>query len=407
MNPHLTSAVAAWLKPTTVTLQGVPRTIPDKAHWLTRDRIPTPAEELDLTTSLEALHIPAEEWGGVCALADNIRQSNAEQGLTEEADAQIDRAERFLDYTAKDFLKWPWQALHDAVGGMAPGTMHYIICPSKGGKTTLAKSATKAWCQSGHKVLYGGFEMKAETLRTMYAAEECGFDPGDITSGAWLEWPDYHYHRQRMVEAYAMQREAGHWFQNLRFTSYEHVGPKQVQEMMDTAKDWGADAVLIDHVDELEGDARQSDFQVSVASNKLLLKLTKRHDLKTIITSQTNNTGKAHDRWRDHKPLRDEIVRFGDIKKQVATTMIGFNRPLKPGLTREERDMVEHGERQISEFLMVGANRFNVMASRTYGSRIGTMGLLGWDRGRIVDAPEALLKEVESARHAIRTKRGD
>lgn len=374
-----------------------------KVHWLEQGRIPTPEEESILTT--EATTIPANEWGGVCLVAENVRRGNAERALTEEAEEQIDRAERFLNLTKDDFLFWPWRALHDAVGGMAPGTVHYIVCPSKGGKTTLSLSATRLWCQQGKKILYGGFEMKAETLRTMFAAQDCGLDPGDIVSGAWLDWEDYGYHRQRMVDAYAAQRKPDHWYQNLRFTSFEHVGPTQVQEMMDMAKDWGADAVLVDHVDELEGEPRQTDFAVSVASNKLILKLTKRHDLKTIITSQTNNTGKAHDRWRDHKPLRDEIVRFGDIKKQVATTMIGFNRPVKPGLTKEERDMVEHGERQISEFLMVGANRFNVMASRTYGSRIGTMGLLGWERGRIVDAPQSLLNDVEAAKHRIPTAR--
>lgn len=402
MNEPLKAAVLAWEHPKRG-LNGA--MLPNKQHWLDTnpDRIPTPEEEAVLTSL--GTNIPTYEWGAVCALAENIRQSTAERVLTEEAENQIDRAERYLDLTHDHFLQWPWKALHDAVGGMAPGTVHYIVCPSKGGKTTLSLSATRLWCQQGKKILYGGFEMKAETLRTMFAAQDCGLDAGDVVSGAWLDWEDYGYHRQRMVEAYAAQRKPGHWYQNLRFTSFEHVGPTQVQEMMDMAKDWGADACIYDHVDELEGEPRQTDFAVSVASNKLILKLTKRHDLKTIITSQTNNTGKSHDRWRDHKPLRDEIVRFGDIKKQVATTMIGFNRPIKPGLTKEEKERVEHGDLDIAECLMVGANRFNVMASRTYGKNIGRSGYLGWERGRIVDAPQALLNDVEAAKHRIPTAR--
>jgi hypothetical protein len=101
------------------------------------------------------------------------------------------------------------------------------------------------------------------------------------------------------------------------------------------------------------------------------------------------------------------VVRFGDIKKQVATTMMGFFRPVRPNLTKEEKEMVEYGEKPLSDVLLTGANRFNIMASRAYGSRIGMTGLVGWERGRIVEPSVGLLRDVEAARNAIRTKRGE
>jgi len=368
---------------------------------------PTPEEEVILTGLYEASFIPMNEWVCLCVVAKTIREQEAKKLLDGEAEAQIQGAEAFLDLTEEDYLHWPWSTLDAAIGGMAPGTLHYIVCPSKGGKTTLCRSAVAEWCKQGKKVLYGGFEMKAETLRTMYAADDVGVDPGDILSGAWLQWDHYEALRERMRAAYREQRRPDHWYQNLRFTSYERVGQKEVREMMEIAAEWGGEVVVVDHVDHLGGTPGKNEFSVSVESNHLLLELTQKYGTKTIITSQTNQTGKAQDRWRDHKALRDEVVRFGDVKKQVATTMFGFFRPLKPGITKEEKEQVEYGERSLTDLLLTNANRFNIMASRTYGSRIGMTGVVGWERGRIVEPSQGLLNEIEAAKHAIKTKRGE
>ena len=366
---------------------------------------PSVEEETILRGLYEAISLPENEWGAIAVIAEKLRKAKVEKHLSGEAEAQIDGAERFLDLQAKDFLCWPWESMHNAVGGMGPGTLHYVVCPSKGGKTTLMRSATALWCQQGKRVLYGGFEMKAETLRTMYAADEAGMDPGDVMSGAWLGFDHYHELRARMVTAYQQQRNPDHWYSRLRFTGFETVGVKEVEAMMEQAHEWKADAVIVDHVDNLEGDGRQRDYDVSVAVNKLMLKLAKRWDLKVILTSQTNNTGKAQDRWRDHRNLRDEIVRYGDLKKQVATTMTGLFRPVRPNLTKEEKERVEMGDLPMSHALLTGANKFCIMANRPYGSRIGNVGYLGWERGRIVEPSQALLNDIEAARHSIKTNR--
>ena len=364
---------------------------------------PSVAEEQVLHTLLDAQFIPSNEWVALCVIAERTRQDEAHRILAGEADAQIDEAEKFLDLSKQDFLHWPWSTLDNAIGGMAPGTLHYIVCPSKGGKTTLCRSAVAEWCKQGKKVLYGGFEMKAETLRTMFAADDCGLDPGDILTGAWLRFDNYDALRARMKDAYLQQRRADHWYQNLRFTSFERVGEKEVREMMTQAAAWKADVVIIDHVDHIS--ASGSLYEASVKTNELLLQLTKASGMRTIITSQTNGAGKGQDSWRDHKPVREEVVKFGSHKKEIATTMMGFYRPLKPGMRKEEREQVEFGERNMSDFLLDGANAFNIIGHRAYGARNGMRGYVGWERGRIVEPSFGLLAEIEAAKNAIKTKR--
>lgn len=365
---------------------------------------PTPEEEAILSSLYEASFIPMNEWVCICVVAKTIREQEAKKLLDGEASQQIDEAKAELDLTPDDYLKWPWAKMHEDIGGIGPGTVHIILCPSKGGKTTLCLSATEAWCKQGKKVLYGGFEMKAKVLRRMFAALAVGIDPGDIGSGKWLEWQDYQAWRDRMVGAYMDQERPEHWYQNLRFTSFESVGTQEVTSMMETAHAWGADAVIIDHCDEIKVE-RRSETETSNAAMRLIRDLTKKYDLRTIVTSQTNQTGKQFDRFRDHRPAREEHVKHGGVKREVATTMTSFYRPLKVGLTREEKERVEAGELEIGSVLLTGANAYSIMANRNYGSHLGRRGYVGWERGRIVEPSQGLLNEIEAAKHRIQTAR--
>ena len=367
---------------------------------------PTPEEETLLTGLYQAVHIPNNEWVCLCVIAKGLREREAHDTLEGEAEAQIQEAEADLLLTADDYLHFPWKQMDEDIGGMGPGTVHILVCPSKGGKTTLCLSAAEAWCRQGKKVLYGGFEMKAKTLRTMFAALAVGLDPGDILSGKWKHWLDYDSWHDKMAEAYTDQRKAGHWYQNLRFTSFETVGVKEVNEMMSLAHEWGADVVLLDHLDHVEVEKR-SETEASNAALRLVLKLTKRYGLRTIGTSQTNQMGKQFDRFRDHRPAREEHVKYGSVKKEVATTMTSVYRPVKIGLTKEEKERVEAGELEISQVLLTGANAYSIIANRNYGSHLGRKGYVGWERGRIVEPSAGLLREIEAAKNRIRTARGE
>ncbi|MCK8208515.1 hypothetical protein, partial [Erwinia amylovora] len=59
--------------------------------------------------------------------------------------------------------------------------------------------------------------------------------------------------------------------------------------------------------------------------------------------------GKQFDRFRDHRPAREEHVKYGSVKKEVATTMTSFYRPVKIGLTKEEKERVEAGKLEIGD----------------------------------------------------------
>ena len=397
MTPHLHDALAAWLSPKTRSkIQAL------LASGELVPRTPTSDEETALHASLDASHITSDQWDIVVAVSDRIRQANAERTLTEDAEAQVERARRFLDLTPRDFLRWPWKAMDDVVGGMAPGTVHGIVCPSKGGKTTLMRSAAKAWIQQSCRVFYGAFEMPATTMRTMYAADDCGLDPGDVLSGLWQTFGHYDELRPRMKAAYEEQLNPLSPYKRLRFSSFESVDERAVRGMMEQAHDWGADAVILDHIDHLSIGTGRS-YEMSIGALDLLEKLTKRYALKCIFTSQTNYDGRSQDKFRDHRPVLDTSVKMGGKKKEICTTMLGFYRPLKLGFSKEEKAQVAWGEKSPYDFLWPDVNAFNLMAHRGYGRRVGQRDYLGWERGQIVEAPHAVRSEIESRKHGVTT----
>lgn len=396
-------AILAWTDPAKAKVIGKAALL---AEAQAAGRIPSPNEEEAIRSAPFGVSLDPSEWGALCLFVERVRRNTAEQRLADEAAAQIEDGLKMLAYTPGHFLHWPWKAMDDVVGGMAPGTLHYVVCPSKGGKTTLCRSATSHWVHQGKRVYYAGLEMTAKMLRMMYAADDCGVDPGDVVTGAWLHRPDVEDLRFRLRQAWLAQDEAESVYRNLRFAPFSTVDRKAVQEMMTVAADWGAEVVLVDHVDHVDGSKDGgNDYAVTKATQHLFLELAQRHDLTVILTSQMNTAGKLGDLWRDHRPLRHEHVKFGALKLEVATTMLGFYRPVKVGMTKEEKQMVEARERSVYEMLEPGVNAFNLMASRPYGSRIGDSGFVGWERGRIVDAPQNVLASIEAAKHRIRTNR--
>ena len=228
MNLHIQEAARAWVDPTKAKVIGKPALLAEASRL---GRVPSADEEASLGLTVEAIHIPPQEWGAVCLLAERVRAHAAETSLADEASQQVADAARFLNLTSDDFLRWPWRDLDELVGGMAPGTVHFVVCPSKGGKTTLCRSAAAHWIRAGKRVYYAGLEMKATALRTMYAADDCGVDPGDVMSGAWLHFAHYPDLRARMADAYHRQDDPTSEYQRLRFSGFASVNRQAVDDL--------------------------------------------------------------------------------------------------------------------------------------------------------------------------------
>lgn len=309
------------------------------------------------------------------AALDPMAVANAEQ---------IDTAKRRLSLNAQAPMRYPIGGLDRLRGGIMPGEVDILAATTGGGKTTLLTTLTKRWVEQGKKVLYAGFEMPATNLRQIWAASDAGYRPGDILSGEYLSWPNVETVQANVMSAMQAQVPV---LDFLRCADLPFVDVKGIARLLDEAAAWGADIVIIDHLDHVQGsgDLYGQSRQVGAA----ILDRCRDTGVRVLGATQLNNTGKNDDPFRSHRPVREEWVKMGGHKQEIATFMFGLARLLRRDVTAEELKAVREKRAAIRTIEQEFAAQVNVMKHRWYGERVGETALLRWERGMFKDYFEA------------------
>jgi hypothetical protein len=167
------------------------------------------------------------------------------------------------------------------------------------------------------------------------------------------------------------------------------------------AEDWGADVFIIDHIDHVSGsgDLHAQSRQVIAT----VLELAKSTGVRYLIATQLNQQGLAQDFLRSHRPVREEYIKQGGHKKEVATFMMGLARAIRPSASPEEIKAVRERRAAIDTIEEAYTSQVNVMKHRHYGDRVGKARRLTWERGEYTD----YLSEEERATHQRILRRND
>lgn len=302
-----------------------------------------------------------------------------------EQEQQVGEALRFLALGADDFLRWPLAPLDKALGGIMPGTMHVFVAHTGTGKTSLCETLKKLWLMAGRKVYGAGLEMAPYQLRTQLACRFLGLDHGELFRGNLQRDPRWPEIREKLLaEVHRQRTEAD--YQRVRLAPFERLTAKIAASICERADAFGADVVLIDHLDHLDAIERGSNYQESLAVMQVIEALTKSYGLRMILTSQTNKEGKSGNRLRDHYPITSEMVRYGDHKINAATTFSGLRRPIKPDVTKPEMAAARADYDKVREILLPHTMAVNVLKDR-YGTALGEDIRLGFWRGEVLDDP--------------------
>lgn len=307
---------------------------------------------------------------------------------------QIGAGKRRLTIGAQSVMRYPIGALDKLRGGWMPGEIDILAGTSGGGKTTLLTTLTKGWIDQGRKVLYAGFEMPATNLRLMWAASAAGYRPGDILSGEYLSWPNVDTVNANLTSAMNAQEAT---IDLLRCADLPFVDVKSIVKLLDEATAWGADIVIIDHLDHVQGvgDLYTQSRQVTAT----ILDRARDTGIRILGATQLNNTGKNDDPFRSHRAVREEWIKMGSHKQEVATFMFGLSRVLRRDATNEELKAVREKRMAIKSVEQPYAAQANVMKHRWYGERIGDVGLMKWERGQFKDWFTPPEEQHEPKRH--------
>lgn len=299
-----------------------------------------------------------------------------------------------------EYLRWPWRALDDLYGGMAPGTVHYVVAFSGMGKTTFITSAILEWQAARIMLDVMPLEIPPRTWRAYVACQSIGIDPGLMLSGDYAAREDAAELRERVKKALIAQtsREVVH-FVHVHDTPEVNVASLRAAAKRAAAR--GARALIVDHIDHV-GDGNdekraRSLYEVSVAVNRAVLDVAEETGLVMICMSQANQEAlkNSRDALAKYMPPRENHVLNGGTKRQVATGMIGLFRPLIPMPSGSDVEAFEGWKERVKRAraglqapqtaLEPKTMGLVLMKNRNYGGREGGRVSLSWNEGRIVD----------------------
>lgn len=314
---------------------------------------------------------------------------------TVEASNQIIEAVRHLERHPATLMHWPFPALDDLTGPMGEGEVWFTAAFSGGGKTTFVVSCIEAWRHAGKKVYVMPLELQPSRFRTYLACMETGIHPGDALSGKLRADPARDGDRQRLLAAVRSQIQ-GDYVNHVRVSEQRAINVRGLEAGLRKAKAFGADIVIVDHIDHIEGGDGSNLYAESVAVNNAALRLAQDNGLLLWFTSQLNmEIGKGRDHLAKFGPPMQHHLMFPTAKIKNATGIIGLFRPLRApnaGETGKEYaaalKAARAGEVDAPRALEPNVVGVNAVKLRNYGQNEGKKIVLGFSRGRVVPLEE-------------------
>lgn len=308
------------------------------------------------------------------------------------ASDQICQAIAALDRHPDTFVRWPFPDLDALTGPLAPGNVWFVCAPSSGGKTTFIASAIGGWRAKGKRVYVMALETRAYEFRTYLACMACGVQPGEALSGNLLTLPNGSGMRDAIKTALWAQFKKP-FIDHVMVSGQRAIDVMGLQRGMMEAKAFGADVMIIDHIDHLEADDHSGSnlYAAAKAVNHAALRLAQDNDQLLVFTSQLNmQSDRTADHLAKYAPPRDQHVLFGGLKRQVATGMIGLFRPVRKRRPNETEDdyvkalrRARSGEDEAWRALEPGVMGVNAMKLRNFGAKEGKRSYLGVIDGRV------------------------
>lgn len=317
---------------------------------------------------------------------------------TERAVEQVVDAMQDLERPPGAYVRWPWPELDQVTGPLGAGGCVWFVCAfSAIGKTTFVTSLIEQW-RPARRIYVMPLEIQPKEFRKHLACVQCGIYPGGVLSGRDKQLPDWPAKKARLIEALHAQHNAP-FVSQVMISEQRAINVRGLERGLREAKSFGADVVIVDHIDHIgdeTGNAAANLYAESKRVNHAALTMAQDNDLTLLFTSQLNlEIAKGQDHMSKYGPPRDGHVLMGNIKRQVATGMIGLFR--KPRERQQHETDLEYeqamkdariGKLEPPKALDPNVMGVVAMKLRHFGSHEGRRVHLGFEHGRVVSLDE-------------------
>lgn len=311
------------------------------------------------------------------------------------ASDQVTEAMIALDRHPDIFVRWPFPELDALTGPMAPGNVWFVCAASGGGKTTFVSSVIDLWRIAGRKVYVMPLETRGYEFRTYLACMATNIHPGDALSGELRVMPDGEAKRE-VLKSELMAQVRPPYVDRVMVSGQRAINLEGLTNGLKEAKAFGADVVIIDHIDHIEGGDGTNLYTEAKRVNDMALRMAQDNNLLVLFTSQLNMSGSRGDYLAKFLPPKDEHIAFGSLKRRNATGMIGLFRPIRKRRPDESEDdytnalrAARAGTGTVTDVLEPNTMGVVAMKLRNYGSREGAKTYLSVHRGRVSSMREA------------------
>jgi KaiC/GvpD/RAD55 family RecA-like ATPase len=309
-----------------------------------------------------------------------------------EASDQIVDALNDLNRHPDTYVRWPWAALDHMTAGMSSGDVWYVVAFSGVGKTTFVSSATNRWLDRGKKVYVLPLETAPKRFRTLLACQRLGIKPGDVFSGEFRARND--------PQLPALEQEMRSQLKKpmcdlLRVQGAREINLATFAAACEEAAAFGADVVIVDHIDHIQAGDGSNLTAESVKVNRAALQYAQDLGLLFVLCSQLNTEAlRGGDHLTKFAAPREQHIKYGSHKREVATGMLGLFRPVRAPSSGEDAEdykaelrRARNGEIEPHHVLMPHTMGVVYMKDRNYGSD-GRKALLSVINGRVEDRDE-------------------
>ncbi len=290
------------------------------------------------------------------------------------------------------YVQWPLATIAGVTGGMAPGTVWFIAGRSQGGKTVVTRHCVASWMQAMPVGVFS-LETTREAYVTEMAAVNVGVFPGDVVGGKIPPNDPRMVQVRAEIERLTIPRDMAERLVLSPLDELEeNAFTAEVERMVE---DVGVRLILVDHIDHGAAGSRVPEWQQSAAMAQAGLRLAKQYGIVVVFTTQLNGSiyAASHsDRLAKYGPPQEQHIRNGQVKRQVATGMLGLFRPLRNPRPYETADeyrvairAARAGETDPASVLDPACMGIVAMKLRNAGHLEGTRVYVRFENGALSD----------------------
>lgn len=227
-------------------------------------------------------------------------------------------------------LRWLWPSLQSLIGPLLPGWTVAIGARPQCGKTTLLLTQALAWASSGHPVCVIGTETDPGVLRVQLAALSLGLPVGAAMTGE-LDTVQMARIKNAVMEMATDQSE------DLIIADQQSGRTlADVLYWIHYAADRGAEAVIFDHLHELDLTGSRDHTNDLGEAVKRIGAATVERQVVLMMAAQFNR-GQGADPLLLHEVPTETMFRGTDVIQHKAVVSLQLWRPLRPGVTNEQK----------------------------------------------------------------------